>query len=868
MRRGETSAGFFAGGDPVVLRLREIDWVTTPLGPPDSWSQSLKTVVRIMLTSRFAMWLAWGPELTFFCNNAYRPTLGVKFPWALGQPASSVWAEIWPEIGPRIETVLTTGVATWDEALMLFLERSGYAEETYHTFSYSPVTDDDGEVRGMLCVVSEESERVVGERRLLLLRELAADLAVVNTEADVLAALSGRLTERSHDVPFSAVYLFSEDRTSARRGAASNLVGDGVFLPETVQRDGIWPVEEMATASSGLILRNLHDVRGTIPTGPWDVAPAYAAIVPLAQPGQELPAGFLIVGLNPYRPFDADYAGFVELLAGQAAAKLASAHAYEAELRRAEELAKLDRAKTAFFSNVSHELRTPLTLMLGPLEDALGSDLDGRVRKDLDLAHRNALRLLKQVNTLLDFSRLEAGRTSVHKVATNLGALTSDLASNFRSAVERNGLQFSVDTPDSPVPVYVDRDFWEKIVLNLLSNALKYTLEGEIGVRLVSTDVGAELRVRDTGTGISPEDQARLFERFFRVDGAIGRTHEGTGIGLALVSELTALLGGSVRVESELGVGSEFIVTIPRGTSSGEETVPEPEVAKPRFDEASLWTLDPDTETEASAEVRPRVLVADDNADMRQYLRHLLAPSFDVEVVADGELALESALRQRPDLILTDVMMPQRDGFGLLRAIREDGALRDVPVIMLSARAGEEAKVDGLDRGADDYLVKPFAARELLARVRSNLELAKQRRVALDEQVRLRREAEVVREQLELVLGGIREVFLVLDAEARVVYASRSFVVEDEGEPRHALGENLFDLIPGLDQTDLPRALEQVRTTGDSSSVLVHYQTWDRWYDNRLSYLGDGRVALFSTDVTERVGNENRLRLRDRKSVV
>ena len=177
----------FSGGGEMGELMRAYDWSATPLGPPETWSQSLRVVVRIMLTSRYAMWLAWGPELTFFCNDAYRPTLGVKQPWALGSPAHLVWAEIWKDIGPRIETVMASGVATYDEGLLLFLERSGYPEETYHTFSYSPVPDDSGAVGGMLCVVTEETERVLGERRLEFLRELGAELAGTSSEETVAA---------------------------------------------------------------------------------------------------------------------------------------------------------------------------------------------------------------------------------------------------------------------------------------------------------------------------------------------------------------------------------------------------------------------------------------------------------------------------------------------------------------------------------------------------------------------------------------------------------------------------------------------------------------------------------------------------------
>lgn len=204
--------GVFAACQEVGGDLAEVDWAATPLGPPREWPQSLQTAVSILLSSRFPMWMAWGEELTFFCNAAYRrDTLGRKYPWALGRPASEVWSEIWGDIGPRIEAVLGTGRATWDEALLLFLERSGYTEETYHTFSYSPLRDDAGEVVGMLCVVNEDTERVIGERRMATLRDLGSDPSVIRTEQEVLAFVHRQLSRNLKDLPFTLTYLFDGD---------------------------------------------------------------------------------------------------------------------------------------------------------------------------------------------------------------------------------------------------------------------------------------------------------------------------------------------------------------------------------------------------------------------------------------------------------------------------------------------------------------------------------------------------------------------------------------------------------------------------------------------------------------------------------
>ncbi|HXP65774.1 MAG TPA: PAS domain-containing protein, partial [Steroidobacteraceae bacterium] len=230
-RSGVTAAaGFLSGGGAVGKQMRAIEWQNTPLGPPEFWHQSLKTVVRILLTSRYQMWMCWGPQLTMFYNDAYGPTLGVKQQWALGASAREVWKEIWPDIGPRIEHVLKSGEATWDEGLMLFLERSGYPEETYHTFSYSPLADDDGKIVGMLCVVTEETERIIGERRLFSLREIAAEVAGNNTMAAVLEALQRQLNNNLKDLPFTLTYLF-DDQGIARLACGSGIEAGHEIAP-------------------------------------------------------------------------------------------------------------------------------------------------------------------------------------------------------------------------------------------------------------------------------------------------------------------------------------------------------------------------------------------------------------------------------------------------------------------------------------------------------------------------------------------------------------------------------------------------------------------------------------------------------------
>src|SRR5580704_12260823 len=751
--------GWVRGGGALGQLVREFDWTKTPLGAIEQWPQSLKTVVRTLLTSRFAMWMSWGPELTFLYNDDYaRMTLGKKHPWALGKPSREVWQEIWDNIGPRIERVLETGEATWDEALLLFLERSGYREETYHTFSYSPLAGDDGTVAGHLCVVTEETDRVIGERRLKTLRSLAGELSKTITEEEVVSCIARCLGENQKDLPFTLLYLFTEDGNEARLACQTGMAERHPAAPALIQlseKNQPWPIRDLLTGKDSIVVEDLPERFESIPSGSWDKSPWRALLLPITSQGQDKPAGVIVAALNPFRPLDVSYAGFINLVAGQIAASIANARAYSAEKKRAEALAEVDRAKTAFFSNVSHEFRTPLTLMLGPLQDLLArsqTHLSPTAKEQLDLVSRNGARLLRLVNTLLDFSRLEAGRVQAVYLATDLARFTSELASVFRSATDKAGLRLIVDCPDLGEPVYVDRDMWEKVVLNLISNAFKFTFEGEIAVSVQRMGNMAELRVRDTGVGIPDEAIPRLFERFNRVPNTRSRTHEGSGIGLALVHELVKLHGGSIRTESTLGQGTTFFVSIPLGQDhlasgqmGGSRSLSSTAVgAKPFVEEALRWLPDETDGDEvfsvhdellpipcppvSEGAASPRILIADDNSDMRQYLARLLSEQYEVQTVANGQAAIQAAQQHPPDLIVSDVMMPILDGFELLKALRADNQTRTIPVILLSARAGEESRVEGIQAGADDYLIKPFSARELLARVSGRLEIARLQR--------------------------------------------------------------------------------------------------------------------------------------------
>jgi signal transduction histidine kinase len=855
---------FFRIGGEVGSLMRELDWTRTALGPPEQWPQSLRTIVRVMLTSRYAMWLGWGPELTMLYNDPYAKIIAAKHPSALGRPTREVWSEIWEEIAPRIEQVLSTGQATFDEALLLLMDRHGYVEETYFTFSYSPLSDDDGRIAGNFCVVTEDTDRVIGERRLALLRDLATCLAQANGENEIFTGVGPCLAIEPRDLPFSRLYIFDADNRRGRLVAESGF-GDGGAAGAALDLDdpaAVWGLADIAAGAPMVTLAGAPDA----PRGAWDRAPSEVLVLPIAQQGQPTPAGAFVVGLNPYRPLDEAYRSFIGLIAGQLAAALANARAYEDERRRAEALAAIDHAKTAFFSNVSHEFRTPLTLMLGPTQDALaaGGTLD---REHLETVYRNQLRLLKLVNSLLDFSRIEAGRTRAAYEPIALAAFTADLASTFRSAVERGGLRFDVDCPPLPEPIYVDPGMWEKIVLNLLSNAFKFTFEGHIRVAMRWSADKAVLTVEDTGAGIPRDELPRVFDRFHRIEGTRARTHEGSGIGLALVRDLVSLHGGEITVESEIDRGTTFIVAIPAGRAhidpdriGASGVASATAIGTQAFvAEAERWLdVAPSMADEAApapgpAAGRPRVLVVDDNADMRHYVSRLLGERWQVDTAGNGRQALEVIDRARPDLVIADVMMPELDGFGLVAALRARDATRDVPVMMLSARAGEEARLEGLHAGADDYLVKPFSARELLARVEMLLLRASIRAV---EELQRRQIADVFQQAPAAIaiLRGPDHVYELANPAYLALIGGREVVGKSIREALPELaGQGIFELLDrvyAVGEPHVGRALRLLVVRRPGGRAEESY--FDFVYQPMRDATGviDG-IAVVAFDVTE-----------------
>ncbi|HEU4653774.1 MAG TPA: ATP-binding protein [Steroidobacteraceae bacterium] len=837
---GSAASDVVVGGGEMGELIRGLDWSKTPLGPIERWPQSLRSALSICLPSKAQIALCWGEDLITLYNDAYRPVFGAKHPSALGKPLREAWDELWRAgLKEIFDGVLTTGEAFWAQDRPFFMERYGYPEETYFDVSYDPVRDESGRVGGVFCIVSETTGRVIGERRLRALRDLGYISQRARRVADVYSAAAEVLSRYAEDLPVALLYGPHETagvELLVRVGLAD---GSRAAPAHMSTSTALWPL------SSEVVVLQDDDLAAiaSLHAGPWPEPIRQAVILPFVALGQTAPS-YLIAGISPRRKLDDGYLDFLRLVVGNLAGAIASARKVEDEHRRAEMLAELDRAKTTFFSNVSHELRTPLTLILGPVEQLLqGSHLDPEARRLLTFVNRSSMRLLKLVNTLLDFARLEGGRLQAEYEPTDLALLTTELASTFRSAMESAGLAFEVHCHVLSNPVYVDREMWEKIVLNLLSNAFKFTLQGKVSVHLSETSEGVEFQVRDSGTGIPATEVPRLFQRFYRVPNASGRSNEGTGIGLALVNELVKLHGGTISARSEEGRGTTFTISLPFGCEHlpadqvrpARDSAPRSNVVTAFLEEIRAWqgsagideiadlhSTQAPSGTSAAPSERYKVLLADDNADMREYVRHLIGQQFDLTTACDGLEALDLIRKEPPDLVLSDVMMPKMDGMALLNTLRADPATVDIPVILLSARAGEEARVEGLNVGADDYLIKPFSARELVARIDAHVRLSQMRRRAQQalqeaEEMRWR----VAHEQMRVQLGELQRIFentpsfmAVLTGDD-LVFELINPAYEKLIDYRPVLGKPLLEGMPELIDQPYPKLLKRVMETGE-----------------------------------------------------
>ncbi|MDJ1494946.1 ATP-binding protein [Cytophagaceae bacterium DM2B3-1] len=770
-----SSHSFISGGGEMGALIRSMDWSKTPLGPVEDWPQSLKTTVSLCLSSTFPILIAWGPELIQIYNDSYRPICGAKHPESMGQNFKICWETALPVVGGAFDRGLA-GEGTYIKDQQMLLDRYGYLEEAFMTFSFAPIRDESGNVGGIFHPITETTEQILSARRTQVLRDVAVHIGKARTNSEVVRELTTIHPSLTYDLPFIQLYELDSKTGLATLQMSSGTSQGALEFPQIdtqTSDETHWPFDLVLESQDFVLVSNLEERFGSFQSGPFEQPPHTAFIFPIQIAGQEKPYGFMVAGVSRGRALDQEYQNFFELLSNAISTAFSSVDAYQQQQKRAQQLAEIDKAKTAFFSNVSHEFRTPLTLLLGPLEEQIEKSRNTLTMLDIESMHRNALRLLKLVNNLLDFSRVEAGRVKASFEKVDLGEVTEDLASTFRSVMESAGLELQVRRPAEVMPVYVDRDMWEKIVLNLLSNAFKYTLQGRVTVSVFEKDGQAVVQVADTGVGIEEKELPHMFERFHRVENSQGRTHEGTGIGLSLVYELVNLHHGQIQIASVFGEGTTFTVSIPTGKDhlsieqlSEGKNLPKVVSQKQTFILEAMSLLGTQNAAEQSwestsasdqiqdepfdnSQIEPiavqkhiHVLIVDDNADMRQYLQRMLLPYFSLEFATNGQEAIDKIEIRTPDLIVSDIMMPVMDGREMLQQIRLRSGYQ-IPVILLSARAGQESRLEGMDWGADDYLVKPFSAKELLTKVSALIKIHQGRKKTEEELRSIFRQAPV-----------------------------------------------------------------------------------------------------------------------------
>lgn len=847
--------------------IRSKNWNNSVLGPPESWPDILKINLNTILNSGYPMFIWWGPDLIMFHNDAYIPVLGKKHPEALGKSARQQWAEIWDQVTPMVKTVFR-GKQSNAKDLLMTLGRKGFLEETYWTFSYSPIMDEQGSVTGLFCACNEETEKIIRERRLKLLKGIT-EIGTTHSELEDVFEKAVRIfLEDPNDFPFILAYILEDDETTATllKSSHTRNLKKSFLAPININKpeDDKWCFKEVLKRGTTKYLQDIHNIfsQGKQLTD-------LAVVMPIRKSDQGKLAGFFVAGISPQLELNEEYKNFHLLIASQLSNAAINTEIVRSEKKRLKALEELDKAKTVFFNNVSHEFRTPLTLMLGPLQEAL-SEAEKQAPEERErfiLLHRNANRLLKLVNNLLDFSRIEAGKLHAVYRPIDISGLTKDIVISFASVTESAEVRYRIDIPQIRKKVYIDFEMWEKIVLNLLSNAYKYTQTGIIAVNLREKNNSVELTVSDTGTGIPDQELSRIFDRFHRVENFEARSFEGSGIGLALVKEFVKLHGGNISVQSVLGKGSTFTVSIPLGKSHLPKELIAPALEKsPKQTDAAVYMQEMSYKGTESQEPLPDVkqkytggyiLIVDDNSDMRLYLNNILGRKYRVEMANDGIDALEKIKNEIPEIIITDIMMPRMDGFALLKEIKNNSSTDTIPVIMLSARAGEEARIEGISAGADDYLIKPFSTKELMALVEKNLSP-----VAREAKHRMKRERE---EMFELFHQLPFALAIINGTDHKVELVNETAILALGKSIEEVKGKSIDEVLPVLKGKDIDKILDkvlktevpflmdemEVKLTRDGQESLCYFNIQIQIYPN--SEGPNTRLVIVGKDVTDRV---------------
>ncbi|KAI5449034.1 hypothetical protein NCC49_005647, partial [Naganishia albida] len=586
---------------------------------------------------------------------------------------------------------------------------------------------------------------------------------------EITVNIPQRLLRKKH-FQSKATQMFDEqdeafDRRSSTFSSEATVPtkpGELPGLPE--EQEPEWPIREAIVSGKIVFVEDAGSLTKGFELRSWERLPQSAVVIPLSQKSSKIPNAVLIIGLNIHRPWNETYREWISTLRLTLGDVLAAVKAFELESIQRDKAKALADAMSNFLSNAAHELKSPLTLLVGPMEDIVNTTKDNYTRKLARTARKTCGRLTRLVSSLMDYSKLEAGKLTGTYRPLPVGGLTWDLATVFEGlpAVTSGRIKLNIDCQQNHVgqSAFIDVDFWEKIVSNLMSNAFKYTREGSVSIRVRYTQDSCILSVSDTGIGIPQEDVGLVTQRFHRVETSAGYA-EGTGIGLAYTAELIKLHGGRLDVqsctaeESRNGShGSTFTVTIPLGydhldrnsvdldssftfesghygrslvdaecQNNSDST--ESTLSDAGSSSVLIRGIDPSTLFFKPDDI---LLICDDNHDLREYIANLFTPFVRVEQARDGLEGLEIALRVRPTLILSDVSMPRMSGTELLSRVKNSKTLEFTPVILITAKAGEDDRVDGILQGADDYMAKPFQSREVIARVNMQMMIGKKRR--------------------------------------------------------------------------------------------------------------------------------------------
>ncbi|RIB29047.1 hypothetical protein C2G38_1271384 [Gigaspora rosea] len=887
------------------------DWSSTSLGTMDSWDPAFKNAVTLCLQTAFPAVIYAGPGWVQIYNEAYESVLMTKQN-AQGKPFKEVWPEIYEQSAALFEIVTTTGKGLFREDELYLLERDGYIEEAYFNYTCSPIFISDGSAYGTFCLVQETTPKVLNARRLKILGEFGRRITEVESLESACHIITKILGDNNVDIPYAMIYLVNRKLNTASESLIARLItttfdydckSGWLFpdnLPETpeiidltkdVDKNYNTLIElkrEAATYSFlkcdswpiNLLIKDGDHIKVLLDDG----SQAVLLLTKISLCDDQVLSAILICGINRRRTLDEKYMEFLKLITNQMNRCLLRARSIEEEKKRSKLLTELNHQKVLFFQGISHELKTPLTLMLSPLDDIINAcPQEAPIMTYFQIIRRNAHRLLKLINTLLQFSNIESEKLDACYRETNIVELTQELVSDFKSMAETLGLDYAIDIPLADEfnqvvgdKVYLDHDMYETIVFNLCSNALKHTWNGSVTIRLYvdykDKNKMIVLEISDTGVGIPELALPNIFQRFYRVESQSSRSHEGTGIGLALVKELVTFHGGDITVTSVVNKGTTFKCWFPIGcdhlpTDKIQRNNVENPISYGRelytsrklyLEESSQWVknskFDDQNDVDKLSiddknididkmlpkditfyfstdnEKKYQILLVDDNNDMRDYLADLLK-EFDVHRACDGQDAIRvlKKLNRLPDLVLSDIMMPNMNGYELLEILRSNVKTQMIPVILLSAKACEESRIKGLDKGADDYLIKPFSTRELIARIQANIELSHLRRKILFKQYKEEETKQLLLTISNKVLSGLDLNETLLDIIKEIHYKlpnERILIISnDQSEFKNNKIVALYDGAESIQSTNI--LFNEINNQSKSSEFLNNYSGVD-----------------------------------------